>query len=56
MFKLGVALMRALGVKDDIDPNHLLPIQQPKQEQNTQEAYQALLAITKQWQPSPSEP
>jgi hypothetical protein len=48
--------MRALGVKEDIDPNHLLPIQQPKHEQTAQEAYEALLAISKQWQPSQSEP
>lgn len=58
--KCAIAIMRALGVKDDIDLNFLLPIEIPKKENTVEEVYRSLLSFSnvhnRKWQASQSEP
>lgn len=58
--KLGVALLRALGVKAEIDPNVFLPIEIPKRVMTDEDMLATLLGISgrhnQRWQPSQSEP
>lgn len=58
--KHGQALWHAAGNKDRLDPNYLLPIEIPKQEQTVEQSYETLLGYSqvhnRKWQASQSEP
>lgn len=60
MCKLGMALLRALGVKAEIDPNVFLPIEIPKRVMTAEDMLATLLNFSgrhnQRWQPSQSEP
>ena len=45
LLKFGRALMWAMGVKAEIDPNLFLPIEVPKREMTSEEMFAALLSI-----------
>lgn len=47
VMKLGMAILRALGVKQQIDPNVFLPIEVPKPEMTAEEQFNALLNYSK---------
>ena len=47
LLKFGRALMWAMGVKADIDPNLFLPIEAPKREMTPDEALQTMLSFSR---------